>query len=109
MLFPTAQRSAGLGVIVDFMFDLPGETGEDVEKSVQAMRDMVKMGAVIHAHTFMPLPDTPFARAQVLGVGRSLRKVMEKEFIHKGILFGQWKKQAKQARDISRYLATGKL
>jgi B12-binding domain/radical SAM domain protein len=102
-------RSAGLGVIVDFMFDLPGETEADVEKSVKAMRDMVRMGAIIHAHTFMPLPDTPFARARVSGVSRNLRKVMEKEFIHKGILFGQWKKQEKQSRDISRYLATGRL
>jgi len=102
-------RSAGLGVIVDFMFDLPGETEADVEKNVKAMRDMAGMGAILHAHTFMPLPDTPFARARVSGVSRNLRKVVEKEFIHKGVLFGQWKKQEKQARNISRYLATGRL
>jgi B12-binding domain/radical SAM domain protein len=49
-------RQAGLKPIIDFMFGLPGETEEDQRLSLQLIEDLAAMGAIIHSHTFMPLP-----------------------------------------------------
>ncbi|OGF66066.1 MAG: B12-binding domain/radical SAM domain-containing protein [Candidatus Fischerbacteria bacterium RBG_13_37_8] len=46
---------AGLKANVDFIFGLPGETLEDQIKTIAVIKDLIAMGARIHAHTFMPL------------------------------------------------------
>jgi B12-binding domain/radical SAM domain protein len=48
--------AAGFDANVDFIFGLPGETEKDAEQTIKVMEDLVKLGARIHAHTFMPLP-----------------------------------------------------
>ncbi len=53
-------KKAGFEVNVDFIFGLPYETEEDIELSIELMKELIEMGVRIHAHTFMPLPQTPF-------------------------------------------------
>ena len=51
----------GFEVNVDIIFGLPGEDQTAVEETKQHINNLVKMGATIHSHTFMPLVGTPFA------------------------------------------------
>jgi B12-binding domain/radical SAM domain protein len=53
--------AAGLKCIVDFIFGLPGETSEDRELTLAAIRRLTRMGATINSHFFYPLPGTPLA------------------------------------------------
>jgi len=55
--------SSGLKANVDFIFGLPGESHEDILLTIKAMEKLGRIGARIHAHTFMPLPQTAFAKA----------------------------------------------
>jgi len=99
---------AGLKANVDFIFGLPGETEEDIRCTIKVMSDLVKIGARIHAHTFMPLPQTPFAKAPAGRIDESIRKMI-KELIPKGIVYGDWREQERIAKKITKYLRTGKL
>jgi B12-binding domain/radical SAM domain protein len=89
---------AGLTPVVDFIFSLPGEEKEDARATIKAMRELSAMGAVLHAHTFMPLPGTPFALEKVKRVREEIRQVVRKEFLPKGKLFGYWQKQERYSR-----------
>jgi len=104
----TTAIKKGVSVSLDFIFGLPGETEKDVEKTIKVMRDLIKMGAKIHAHTFMPLPQTPFAKANPGIVNKKIIRAMRHE-IPKGIFYGTWHNQQIMAEKISRYLRTGKL
>jgi B12-binding domain/radical SAM domain protein len=99
---------AGLKANVDFIFGLPGETKEDIKLTIKVMSDLVKMGARIHAHTFMPLPQTPFAKAPAGKIDKSIRKMI-RELIPRGVVYGNWKEQEEIAKKIAEYLRTGKL
>ena len=99
---------AGLKANVDFIFGLPGETEEDIKLTIKVMNDLVKMGARIHAHTFIPLPQTPFSKASAGRVNEGIRKMIE-ELIPKGIVYGDWIEQEKIAKKIAKYLKTGKI
>lgn len=83
---------AGFGADVDFILGLPGETPADAEMTLDAMDALVKLGARIHAHTFMPLSGTPFAdRAAARFSERTLRRM--RGLVARGHAFGQWEKQ----------------
>lgn len=99
---------AGLKANVDFIFGLPGETEEDIKHTIKVMSDLVKMGARIHAHTFMPLPQTPFAKAPAGRINKIIRRMI-RELIPKGVVYGDWRDQEKIAKKIAKYLKTGKL
>ncbi len=90
---------AGLKPKVDFIFGLPGETKEDVELTIKAMEDLTKMGAIIHAHTFMPLPQTPFSCEKPRELDVSLLKTINK-LLGRGLLYGDWKKQKEIFKEI---------
>jgi B12-binding domain/radical SAM domain protein len=83
---------SGLKANVDIIFGLPNETAEDARLTLTMARRLARMGARIHAHTFMPLPGTPFGR---MPPGR-MRPMMKKEaerLVAIGKLYGQWKTQ----------------
>ena len=67
--------NAGLKANVDFIFGLPGETADDVYQTMIVMNDLVEMGAMIHTHTFMPLPQTPFENSKAGHIDDELRKI----------------------------------
>lgn len=94
---------AGLKAYVDFIFGLPYETEEDIKLTIKMMKDLIKMGAKIHAHTFMPLPQTPFSKMPAGRINKELIKSLNR-LIPKGLIFGNWIEQEKIARKIEEYL-----
>ncbi|MFX0104659.1 MAG: TIGR04013 family B12-binding domain/radical SAM domain-containing protein [Candidatus Hodarchaeota archaeon] len=97
-----------LKINVDFIFGLPGENDEDVILTIQMMRELSNKGARVHAHSFIPLPQTPFAKMPVNRV-KDLYKKEIKTLISKGLAFGEWKKQEKLAIKIYKSMQKGKL
>lgn len=84
--------AAGFEANVDFIFGLPGETEKDAELTIGVMEDLVKLGARIHAHTFMPLPQTPFAGESPVPLSARTEKFL-KTLCSRGHAFGQWERQ----------------
>ncbi|NLX64813.1 MAG: TIGR04013 family B12-binding domain/radical SAM domain-containing protein [Clostridiaceae bacterium] len=91
---------------VDFIFGLPGETIEDVEMTIRMMSDLADMGARIHAHTFMPLPQTRYEQAPYGRVSQQIRD-MVKVLTPKGIVYGNWEEQERLSEKIHAYLVKG--
>lgn len=101
--------NAGLKANVDFIFGLPDETIEDIELTIKMINYLVESGARIHAHTFIPLPQTPFAKSWVKRrIDKRIRKMIN-DLIPKGIVYGDWLEQEEIALKISKYLKTGRL
>src|SRR5690606_29479277 len=50
----------GFQINVDMIFGMPGEDRSDVDASLALAKELADLGARIHAHTFMPLPGTPW-------------------------------------------------
>lgn len=90
---------------VDFLFGLPGETYDDIMKTVRVMQDLIKMGASIHAHTFMPLPQTPYADKNNGRVASAIKAAIKKH-INNGIVYGDWVEQERLSQKIACYLKT---
>ncbi len=88
---------AGFKAYVDFIFGLPEETLEDTQLTIKVINDFAGMGARIHAHYFMPLPQTPFAGVRTRGVNPEMKKMINR-LIPQGIVFGEWEKQERIAR-----------
>ena len=100
---------AGLKANVDFIFGLPGETREDIELTIKMMSYLVETGARIHAHTFIPLPQTPFSKSWVKRrIDRKTRKMIN-NLIPKGVVYGDWQEQEEIALKIAKYLKSGRL
>ena len=99
---------SGLKANVDFIFGLPDETAEDVKMTINVMEDLVRMGARIHAHSFIPLPMTPFAREPARKLDEHVQKSLQSSLLGSNV-FREWKKQEVLAQKITKYLKTGKL
>jgi radical SAM superfamily enzyme YgiQ (UPF0313 family) len=97
-----------LKVNVDFIFGLPGEEEEDINLTISMMKELSNNEVRVHAHSFIPLPQTPFAKAPVKRVREIYKKEITK-LISKGFAFGDWKKQEKLAIKIAKYMKTMKL
>jgi B12-binding domain/radical SAM domain protein len=104
-VFSAVARSvaAGLTPHVDFIFGLPGETPDDMKRTIQVIRELVAIGALIHAHTFMPLPQTRFAHQPPGRIHGRLRSII-REMVHDGTLHGVWHRQEREAKRIAEYL-----
>ncbi|MGD8625140.1 MAG: TIGR04013 family B12-binding domain/radical SAM domain-containing protein [Anaerolineae bacterium] len=87
----------GLTPVVDVIFGLPGETAADVAATVQLVEDLAAMGAVLHTHTFMPLPGTPLEDAPPGRVDPALHPLLDR-LASQGHQVGQWRKQEGIAR-----------
>ncbi len=94
-------HKAGLKAKVDFIFGLPGETEEDLKESISFMEELASMGAVIHAHTFMPLPQTPFMYKPAGKVSKEIFEFIRK-YLPKGQVFGLWEKQMSLAGEMEK-------
>ncbi len=97
---------AGLTPHVDFIFGLPGESDEDLADTVAVIRELAAMGALIHAHTFMPLPQTRFAGATPGRIHGRVRPFV-RELIRAGRLYGVWRSQELAAQRIAAQLDLG--
>jgi radical SAM superfamily enzyme YgiQ (UPF0313 family) len=88
--------AGGLTPIVDLIFGLPGEEPEDVAATLRLIQDLASMGAILHTHTFMPLPGTPLEGAAPGRVDPALHAVLDR-LASQGHLIGQWRKQEEMA------------
>ncbi|NLJ48321.1 MAG: TIGR04013 family B12-binding domain/radical SAM domain-containing protein [Candidatus Atribacteria bacterium] len=91
----------GFQVAVDFIFGLPGENEDDEKETVQAIKKLIKLGAKVHAHSFLPLPGTHFSGVQPTPISPFLRHFLGK-IARDGFLFGQWQTQEKLAQIIKK-------
>jgi B12-binding domain/radical SAM domain protein len=89
--------SGGLTPVVDVIFGLPGEEAEDVAATLRMMEDLVEIGAVLHTHTFMPLPGTPLENAPPGQVDPALHPLLDR-LASQGHQIGQWRKQEEIAQ-----------
>jgi B12-binding domain/radical SAM domain protein len=89
--------AGGLTPVVDLIFGLPGEEDEDLAATVRLMEDLAAMGAVLHSHTFMPLPGTPLEDAPAGMVDPALHPLLDR-LASQGHQVGQWRKQEEIAR-----------
>jgi radical SAM superfamily enzyme YgiQ (UPF0313 family) len=98
---------AGYIAYVDFIFGLPGETEDDAMRSIAFAEKLTGLGADIHAHTFMPLPGTPFRDAPAGKLSPKLQTAMRR-LIGKGELFGQWERQIAIAEERAQQQAAAR-
>ncbi|MGL4611009.1 MAG: TIGR04013 family B12-binding domain/radical SAM domain-containing protein [Trueperaceae bacterium] len=82
----------GFTANVDFIFGMPGETKEDIEASLDFMKQLTNMGARVHSHTFMPLVGTPLSIGKPGVVDEKTREMLEL-LRSKGLEYGHWKQQ----------------
>jgi B12-binding domain/radical SAM domain protein len=94
---------AGLKANVDFMFGLPHETEEDMNMTLEVMKDLIKMGARIHGHTFMPLAGTPYYNESPGKLDKETIGKLNK-LASRGKLYGDWRKQEKIAEKIYEFV-----
>jgi B12-binding domain/radical SAM domain protein len=85
---------------VDVMFNLPHETIEDQAKTMQLIKDVTLKGAKINAHTFMPLPGTPFAQEPVKPLPLDIRKFLS-TLAKQRQVYGHWMTQMELATELA--------
>ncbi|MEU4420204.1 TIGR04013 family B12-binding domain/radical SAM domain-containing protein [Actinoplanes sp. NPDC024001] len=96
------KRAARLGVEegfrinVDMIFGMPGEDRADVDASLGLAKELADLGARIHAHTFMPLPGTPWRDAPPGDVDPETIREVDR-LSRRGALYGHWQKQRDHA------------
>ncbi|OZV74297.1 B12-binding domain/radical SAM domain-containing protein [Micromonospora echinospora] len=86
----------GFRINVDMIFGMPGEDRADVEASLGLARELADLGARIHAHTFMPLPGTPWREAPPGDVAPETIREVDR-LSQRGALYGHWQKQRDHA------------
>jgi B12-binding domain/radical SAM domain protein len=82
----------GFRINVDMIFGMPGEDAADVADSLRLARELADLGARIHAHTFMPLPGTPWRDAPPGAVDAETIREVDR-LSQRGALYGHWQKQ----------------
>lgn len=86
----------GFRINVDMIFGMPGEDERDVAASLALARELADLGARIHAHTFMPLPGTPWRDAPPGDVDPATIREVDR-LSRRGALYGHWQKQRDHA------------
>ena len=97
---------AKLKANVDFIFGLPYEEDEDINLTLKVIKDLINMGAKIHAHTFMPLPQTPFKTVSIKSLDEDFKKIIKK-LSSNSFIYGNWEKQEMLSKKIREYLTNG--
>ncbi|HEX6869964.1 MAG TPA: TIGR04013 family B12-binding domain/radical SAM domain-containing protein [Micromonosporaceae bacterium] len=86
----------GFRINVDMIFGMPGEDAAGVAASLALAQELAELGARIHAHTFMPLPGTPWRDAPPGTVDETtLREVAR--LSRQGAAYGNWQRQRDHA------------
>ncbi|MDD5629950.1 MAG: TIGR04013 family B12-binding domain/radical SAM domain-containing protein [Elusimicrobia bacterium] len=101
-----ATRKAGLKANVDFIFGLPGEGEADQERSLALIRRLVGLGARIHAHWFMPLPQTRYAGLPPAPPPPRFAAELAR-LAAAGVLYGQWQGQESLGRRLAGLRSAG--
>jgi B12-binding domain/radical SAM domain protein len=90
----------GFRINVDMIFGMPGENRDDVDASLGLARELADLGARIHAHTFMPLPGTPWRDAPPGDVDPETIREVDR-LSQRGALYGHWQKQRDHAARLA--------
>jgi B12-binding domain/radical SAM domain protein len=86
----------GFRANVDMIFGMPGESTVDRDASLALARELAELGARIHAHTFMPLPGTPWRDAPPGDVDPEMIREVDR-LSRRGALYGHWQRQRDHA------------
>lgn len=87
---------AGLEPSVDLIFGFPGEEAADRAATRALATRLADLGAKVHAHTFMPLPGTPWAGAVPPPLDPETRLLLDR-LASRGRAHGAWKRQERLA------------
>jgi radical SAM superfamily enzyme YgiQ (UPF0313 family) len=90
----------GFRVNVDLMFGMPGEDESDQRASLALAADLTDLGARIHAHTFMPLPGTPWRDASPAFIPVETMRELDR-LARAGASYGHWRKQAEHSARLA--------
>ncbi|HNY25745.1 MAG TPA: TIGR04013 family B12-binding domain/radical SAM domain-containing protein [Candidatus Sumerlaeota bacterium] len=96
----------GLKANVDFIFGLPGETEADQEATLDFMDELVALGARIHTHTFLPIPQTRFAHCPPGQITPRILEALHTRLVPSGAAYGNWREQEVLAAQIAQYRDT---
>jgi B12-binding domain/radical SAM domain protein len=86
----------GFRINVDMIFGMPGEGPAQVDESLALAAELADLGARIHAHTFMPLPGTPWRDAPPGDVDPATISEVDR-LSRRGALYGHWQRQREHA------------
>jgi len=86
-------------VIVDFILGLPGEMEQDAIETAKVMLELGRMGARIHPHAFVPLPQTGFAAEHPGKIYPAVIRALQTLQINRGV-YGDWVNQRRLADQI---------
>jgi B12-binding domain/radical SAM domain protein len=90
-------RAHGFTPIVDVIAGMPGEGAEDVMDTIAAMERLVKLGAKIRLHYFIPLPGTPWWGRDPAPLHPAYVEFIAK---HRAFVEGYWREQMELAKRI---------
>ncbi len=79
----------GFTPVVDFIFGLPGETGEDQKKTLDLIKWLTGKGGKVHSHYFMPLPGTTLENSMPAPLSKEVKRTIGKLALH-GKATGVW-------------------
>ena len=85
---------------VDFIFGMPGEGLDDQRASLALAAELADLGARIHAHTFMPLPGTPWRDASPASIPLATMRELD-QLALRGSSYGHWRKQAEHSARLA--------
>lgn len=85
---------------VDVIFGMPGEGGPQALETVALMDRLTALGARIHAHTFMPLPGTPWRNEPPGRLDAPTRRALA-TLTTRGGVYGSWEKQEGIAAEMA--------
>jgi B12-binding domain/radical SAM domain protein len=92
--------SEGFRINVDIIFGMPGEGPDEVADTLRLAAELADLGARIHAHTFMPLPGTPWRDAEPGTVAEETIRAVDR-LSRKGSLYGHWQRQREHATRLA--------
>jgi B12-binding domain/radical SAM domain protein len=96
----------GLKANVDFIFGLPGETEADQEATLDFIDELVALGARIHTHTFLPIPQTRFAQSPPGKISPRILEALHTRLVPSGSAYGNWREQEVIAAQIAQHRDT---
>jgi radical SAM superfamily enzyme YgiQ (UPF0313 family) len=91
----------GFKANVDFIIGLPDETDEDMEQTGALVQELAALGARIHVHFFLPLPQTLFGTRKPSTPNKRLLRVLNR-LMGRGQVYGEWQQQQKLTRRLIR-------
>jgi len=77
-----------------------------LDLTLKVIKDLINMGAKIHAHTFIPLPQTPFKTAPIKELDKNLKNIIKK-LSSNSFINGDWEKQEILSKKIKQYFDKG--